>query len=55
MIWLGLENLSLLLKKPNSKVCHLALPLGLGNENHHASPQSDEVIVLHPLVRFGEA
>ena len=44
-----------LTKKPNSKVSHLAFPLRLGNENHHASPRSDEVIVLHPLVRFGEA
>ena len=23
--------------KPNSKVSHLALPFGLGNEDHHAT------------------
>ena len=25
-------------KKPNTKVSHLAFPLGLGNEGHHATP-----------------
>ena len=27
-----------LTNKPNSKVPYLALPLGLGNEDHHATP-----------------
>ena len=44
-----------LTNKPNSKVPHLALSLKLGNEDHHARPRSDEVIILHPLVRFGKA
>ena len=42
MIRLGLKKKKKISKsltnKPNSKVPHLALPLGLGNENHHATP-----------------
>ena len=56
MIRLGLKKKKKisesLTNKPNSKVPHLALSLKLGNEDHHARPRSDEVIIFHPLVRF---
>ena len=40
MIRLGLKKkiFKSLINKPNSKVLHLALLLGLGNEDHHATP-----------------
>ena len=42
-------------KEPNSKVSHLSLSLGLGSGGHRAMPLSDEVVIFHPFVGFGEA
>ena len=44
-----------LAKEPNSKVPHLALPLRLGSEGHHAMLPSYQMVVFHTFVRFRQA
>ena len=38
MVKVKKKNSKSLTNEPNSKIPHLTLLLGLGNENHHATP-----------------